>query len=213
MKETTNTGLMWCILVMIYLLTPRSVCSISLINPLSCKSLEDASKKGICARGTDCYKSVSQLVSGPCMTLINDGECSKKCSTSLIRYFKDKSELRTYLDNCDCGNDFNCITHRLRFSRCFNSTTIEKRKSCSHQKARCLKPNNKSCYDLWVASFNACQGLFYGYKCTEECKASRNKLYSHKIGRKLKTCTCDGSFEKEKFCLEVRQNEKKLKCK
>lgn len=178
---------------------------------LFCK---DVSIKGICAPGTVCYSSVARLVRGPCRQLIIDkGNCSEACSKALNSYFKDNSELKTYLDTCDCGDDFSCITHRRRFSRCLhNNFTIPKKSSCTHQKARCLKQKNEDCKKLWIASFNKCQDLAYGYSCKDECRDARNELHKNRIGKKLSTCICDGTYRKEKYCLEIKHNVKKFNC-
>ena len=168
--------------------------------------MEDPVNNGVCSPGTDCYKDLSALVLKDCRSLLAfEAECPKKCTKSLKLFFDKHPQLKKSFEKCSCGDDFDCITHRRRFSRCLNDEFIVKnRSSCQHQKYRCLKHKKSECFNLWMDSFSKCESFQTGGKCTEECKQSRIKLYKNKIGKRMRNCICDGEYYKEKYCLKVR---------
>ena len=169
------------------------------INGTSCKSLQN--QNGVCSSSTKCGKNITKVYY-KCKTLRSDqvGNCTRLCKQMIL-------DLRNTLagelvKSCDCLDDFSCIVYRSRFARCVDEIKIPKQRSCFRLKKKCLRKNK--CKRLYERYFNSCKDMFRGRRCTEECLRNEGKLYEHKIGRRLKTCECDGDFRGEAFCHAVR---------
>lgn len=161
---------------------------------------------GHCARYSDCFFQTKALLETSCTSLFSrENRCSNVCRQSLKRLLKKTPGLKKALRTCDCDNDFDCLTARARLFRCLQRVKIPSKESCTRQVERCENGKDENCGRLYERYFNDCTSLYYEDTCTNDCKKSYESLIQNQAGMRLKNCTCDGSFDQEKFCLHKRQ--------
>lgn len=165
-----------------------------------------------CEFESECSRN-SIAILRACKTLVvtgyHEAQCSLQCQRKLKEFItKEFSIGYNIMSSCDCNADTRCIIYRKRFKNCLNNVTMVTTQGCKHYLKQCRK--SKSCFKLYGDWFNHCGSLISGYQCTPKCVQIEKKLHAHRIGQHLKTCQCNGYYEEEKFCLDVRYNRKHL---
>ena len=161
-----------------------------------------------CVFSNDCRSNITKVYAN-CKELHEGvrGECTEKCKAVLRNFWSSKTGV--IMTRCSCQNDVSCTVLRSRYHSCLSGKVVSKKNSCVEAQRLCME--NKICSKLFSNYFDVCKDLLFGaYECTKKCMKAEQKLFGYRIGKRLKTCTCDGTVEEEKFCRGVRLARRKL---
>ena len=180
----------------------------------SCDSL--IGSRGICPYGSPCFKSL-KIVMDRCSSYLGDDvECNRSCRKALKKAIRKHPPIEGALKNCKCEKgigkpDYDCITARERFLRCKSGTKLSTVNSCFHLEHECRKGvKDQHCGKRYLNYFDSCTVLYQEGKCTTKCKLAYQSLIKNNYGKYFHNCTCHGTYDKEKFCLETIQLRKTL---
>lgn len=188
----------------------------------SCESL--IGDGGICPIGSKCFDQL-QVMHRSCANFLGEAtECNRACYRALGRILLKFPLIEGALKKCACqkktythyqdrkiDTDYDCITARRRFLRCKSNVKVAPLKSCSQVKKHCLEGNvDPSCGKKYENYFNSCTGLYQDGECTGKCRKAYRELLENPYGKHFRKCTCDGSYDEEKFCLETTELRKTL---
>ena len=181
----------------------------------SCDSL--IGSEGICPYGSFCFKVLENVIAQCQSYLRDDIECNKGCHRALNNTINKFPRIEGALKSCKCEKkgigkpDYDCITARERFLRCKSGKKLSTVNSCYKMEVECRKGvKDKDCEKRYLNYFDSCTGLYQEGKCTTKCKLNYQKLLNNKFGKHFHKCTCDGTYDKERFCLEKTQLRKTL---
>ena len=164
-----------------------------------------------CGFATACSQKTVKILR-KCKKLLAVGhvahECKPECQKEIAEFLHSSNVDVSVISNCNCGRDTKCTIFKRRLEYCYRNKTKLDRIGCEEVHAKCK--NSTHCHKNYQKWFKQCDRMINGYECSQKCLIREKKLYRNKIGKHLQKCECNGFYEEEKFCHEVRQHRKSL---
>ena len=183
-------------------------------------SIEDSDPKSFtceflreknCGFATPCSQKTVKILR-KCKKLLAVGhvayECKPECQKEIAEFLHSSNVDVSVISNCNCGRDTKCTIFKRRLEYCYRNKTKLDGIGCEEVHAKCR--NSTHCHRNYQKWFKQCDRMINGYECSQKCLIREKKLYRNKIGKHLERCVCNGFYEEEKFCHEVRQHRKSL---
>ena len=164
-----------------------------------------------CGFGTPCSQKTVKILR-KCKKLLAIGhvahECKPECQKEIAEFLHSSNVDVSVISNCKCGRDTKCTIFKRRLEYCYRNKTKLDGIGCEEVHAKCK--NSTHCHKNYQKWFKQCDRMINGYECSQKCFIREKKLYRNKIGKHLERCECNGFYEEEKFCHEVRQHRESL---